>query len=341
MAAKVKHIDLVKTVAVPVLIGAPEVLVTLRAQRGHYATKGEGYFTNREIKTWATWFLLKSLTSSGVIQNWLAQRSQLLQYLQMNENTFRQQLRTMEQLQLIHSTHASRNPSDNDQDITLCSYKQAASILGIKFYGTFVINYNPSIQNGKQIFQYILRAQEFQDAQDTQLATLTYKINKNPAYKDNMIVLLVKSGADKDRLEQDPGYFQQQLLNLQLQMFKAGSDIFHVVYANRADINRGVNKIQEDHTYKSASSVSYMKRRMLSLNLIRINKVSVKSFARTRLSVPDGEGGKRDGYKWIDKPCKFGKKKNAGYTVLFLCDQIQIVNSPIQKDEAKKVSIAA
>jgi hypothetical protein len=342
MAAKVKHIDLANAFAVPIIIGAPEILVKLREQRGQYVTKGgQGYCTNREIKIWATWFLLKSLTSSGVIQNWYNQRVHLLQFLQMNENTFRRQLYAMETLQLIHSTHSSRKPWENDADITLCSYKQAAAVLGIKYSGQTTVTYNPSIHSGKQIFQYILRTQELQDAQDTQLATLMYKMNKNPAYRDNMIVLLVKSGADKDRLGKDPGYFQTQLLNLQLQMFKAGSDIFQYVNANRADINRGVIKIQVDHTYKSPSSVSYMKRRMRELRLIRITKVSVKSFTRTRLYVPNGEGGTRDGYKWIDKPCRFGKNKNAGYTVLFLCDQIEIVNTPTKENEAKKVSIAA
>lgn len=298
MQAPLKHISFSNPTEVPVLIGAAEELVRHRELRTKYET-------NRSIRTWSTWFLLKALTSSGKIQKWRSQREYLFHWLQLNENTFYARLHEMKALGLV--------TIDDHENIHLVSYEKAAEVLNIAYTGLVRLEYNPEKYAGKQAFQYILRAEEFRYQQSRQLNALLYHLDKNPLLKNDLHSLLIKYGADGQQLLKDGSYFQERLLKLQMLLFKEGSDILQYVLTHRADINRGVNRIKENHSYKTKQSVSYLKRRMLKLNVILIEKKKVESVERSRLYVPDGDK-KRDGYKY----CR--KSKN---TVWFLTDQIQ------------------
>ncbi|MGN6478320.1 MAG: hypothetical protein ACTHKV_13930, partial [Flavipsychrobacter sp.] len=195
--------------------------------------------------------------------------------------------------------------------IHLVSYEKAAAILDIVYLGTYPIIYNPNKQNGKQVFQYILRAEEFRFQQSRQLNALLYHLDKNPSLKNDLHVLLVKYGADAQQLR-NGRYFQERLLVLQMHLFKEGSELLPYVLTHRADINRGVARIKDNHNYKSRQSASYLKRRMQKLGVITIVKKKVESEARSRLYIPDGDKS-RDGYKYVRR------SKN---TVWFLTDQI-------------------
>lgn len=311
--------------AVPVLIGAAEALVTQRELRGQYVTKGgTGYHTNQAIKTWACWFQLKALTTSGKIKAWTQQVTRLLSFVQMNENTFRRRLQEMQQLELISITE--------EYDILLASYQDAALILDIPYQGTIQIDYNPEKNNGKQIFQYFLRAEEIKVRQQKQREALTYHLNKNPLLKNNLHVLMVQQGSDSHRLDRDPEYYRQQLLKLQMQLFKKGSDILDYVMQRRADCNRSTSLIKEDHHYRGPASVTYLKRKLQQLDLVKIDRVSVESDCRSRLYIFSPlSDKKRDGYKWNDK-----KKQ----TFWRLCDQVAVktVSSTTNNNEKKKVA---
>lgn len=315
MTATVHHISPYPP-CVPVLNGAARELVAHRELRTKYET-------NRSIKTWSCFFLLKALTTSGKIQAWTNQKNKLLTWCQCNENTFRRHLATMLQLQLCTIEKSTKS-------INLVSYEKAAAILDIPFTGTTSVNYNPDINNGKQIFQYFIRAEEFRLEQQRQLDALMYHLDKNPSLKNDLRYMLVKEGAEDKRLS-NPVYFQQRLLQLQMRLFKEGSELLDYVTSRRADINRGVKLIQGHHKYKSKQSVSYLKKRMHQLQLITVTKVKTESQAKSRLYVPDGNG-KRDGYKWVAHKQSTGLTLG-GHTVWFLCDQISF-NYSIQQSAA-------
>lgn len=296
MPATLIHINHSYPAHVPVLIGAPEELVTHRELRNKYQT-------NRHIKTWACWFQLKALTTSNKIQNWYKQLDHLLPFLQMNENTLRRRLCEMIELQLITVV---------DGDIYLISYEKAAALLNIPYAGTIKVEYNPTKHEGKQIFQYLLRSEEMRSAQLRQLDALLYHLDQNPLLKKTLHILLVKAGADDQRLYKEPRYYQERLLQLQMQYFKEGSELLDNIMLHRADINRGVKKIQENHAYKATQSASYLKKRLYKLRLIQVEKVCVESKQRSRLYIPDGDT-RRDGYKYVAATKR---------TAWFLTDQI-------------------
>jgi hypothetical protein len=296
MTASLKHISLLTPTQVPVITGAAEVLVSQRELRTTYQT-------NRSIKTWSAWFLLKALTTSGKIQKWRSQKTFLLHWLQMNERTFYRRLEEMQQLDLV---------TVENENIQLASYEKAAGILEIAYTTLTHIQYNPDEQKGKQIFRYFITAEEFRFQQQRQLNALIYHLDKNPLLKNDLHFLMVKYGADGQQLQKSASYYQERLLKLQMQMFKEGSDILSYVLTHRADINRGVNRIKDNHNYKSTQSACYLKKVMAKLNIISITKKKVESANRARIYIPDGDK-KRDGYKY----CKRTKQ-----TVWFLTDQI-------------------
>jgi DNA-binding transcriptional ArsR family regulator len=294
---------------VHILDGACEFLVAERQLRNTYET-------NREVKYWATYFLLKAITTSGDIQNWRSQRQLILPFLQMNEPTLYSHLKALKQRGLL--------TIDRQFNIHLASFRRAAEILEIPYAGTVAIPYNPFRHEGKQVFQYFLRAEEFRYQQDRQLSALTYHLDKNPLLRNDLLLLLTRRGANQQRLLKDAKYLQERLLDMQMQSFKHGSEILEYVFTLRADINRSIDRIKKNHAYRSARSVSYLKQRMIALKVIKVEKVCVESKVRSRIYVPDPKArkGLRDGYKWIDP-----KKE----TAWFLTDQIKITYEPIHK----------
>ena len=140
---------------------------------------------------------------------------------------------------------------------------------------------------------------------------------------------LIHTGSDAKKLQGSLQYFQQQLLKLQQQAFEKGSPLLDIIHHLRADVNRSCKKIKEQHTYKSAQSVSYMKKVMAAMKIITIKKICIHSTERSRLYVSTpGEAKKRDAYKWL--PAK-------QVTAWFLCDQISHnYQTQKQKENAKK-----
>ncbi len=298
---------------VPVPIGWPEELVTRQQLRNKY-------FTNRDIDTVGYWLLLKALTKSNQIQNWRGQKKYLLGWLKCSEKSFYSRLEEMIRLQLVEKV-------DKQCNIFLVSYEKAASALDITWCGNYPLTYNPNQNAGRKIFQYILRAEEIRSNQDHQFDTLHHKLEKNPQDKIQLHYLMVKAGADGQRLYKDRQYFQERLLLLSMQLFKEGSEHLKLVQDYRADINRSVATIAKHHCYKSKQTVSYKKFIMEKLGLISREKKSVRSSERSRLYVPDGKGGKRDAYKWI------GRQKS---TALFLTDQISFLYESMRRKKGRE-----
>lgn len=307
----IKEIHPDKLYQVKILKGAPDALVSCRELRGHYCTKPgqKGYETNREIKIWSVFFLLKAMTTAPFITNWRKQRPLLFTWLQMDEKTFYSFLTQLKKKNLI--------TVDRMFNIHLASWEQAAHILDCFDSSLLTIPFNPYKHEGKQVFQHFLRSEEILSNQTLQHDTLMDKLDKNSSLRDDLLLLMSRQGADRQRLSEDRVYYRERLLQLQLRLFKEGSDLLDYSFTFRADINRGVKKIKEHHKYKSAQSVSYMKRRLAKHGIITIKKVKIVSEARARIYIPheEKENSFRDGYKWF---------KDQKQTALILSDQITL-----------------
>lgn len=352
----ITEIDPNKTYRVPVLIGAPEALVSRRQLCGRYTKKTDkGYQTNPEIKIWSFYFLLKALTTSPFIKNWRDQADMLCAWTQVNEKTFYRYLDKLKEKKLA--------TVDRNYKIHLVGWQTAAHILDIVYCGTYTIEFNPHKYEGKQVFQYLLRGEEIEQKKKDQLEGLMNGLEKNLPLKTDIMMQLAQQGANLHRLQHDRVYFQQRLLQLQQQLFKSGSDVLAYSFTHRADINRSVIRIQEDHCYKSPSSVAYMKRRMVKLGVIEVTKVKVISKARSRFYLPAGAGNERELAR-LEKRLNAGgltkeqydhlverieKRRREGYkwfkdqkqTTLILCDQIIAKYETAKKGKQEALKKAA
>jgi hypothetical protein len=281
------------------------------------------YQVNRTIKHISDYHLLKAISPGvGIIHDWRKQIELLCTFLGIGKSTLYNRLNKLVDLKL----------ATVDDNIKLVGFKEAAAIFNIPYQGLQTIQYNPLKNAGKQDFQYILRGAEVHNNQEDQLDALVYKLGKNLSVKNILFVELAKQGADMQRLHKDPHYLAQQLLQLYTRSFKEGTEICSYIIEYRADLNRGVKGIQKNHCYKSAQSVSYMKRRMSELGVVTIEKKRVESKERSRLYIPDGEK-RRDGYKYNSITKR---------TVWFLCDQICFkYESKKQKTQPGKAANAA
>ncbi|MBN8833727.1 MAG: hypothetical protein ABS68_08940 [Niastella sp. SCN 39-18] len=300
--------------SIPVIIGATKVLVSQRELRNKYQT-------NRDIKTWSCYFLLKSLTTSGLLQNWIRQKQDILEFLQCNEQTFRTRLKDMQRLGLVEILPG--------YCLQLTSYKKASSVLGIDYQGTVNIKYDDTV--GKNYFAYLLTADEIRRNQETQRSALIFHLDKNPLLLNLLLQCLVNQGCDERRLVADPVYLQERLLQLQVTTFKEGSAIIDEIMSRRADVNRGVKKIAEDHGYKHPRSVTYLKRVLQKLGICKVVKRFVLSDARCRRYFTQA-GVRKDGYMWL---------KDAKQTRWNLCDQLIINNKNFKKNETENFSPAS
>ncbi len=259
-----------KSKYVTVLKGAASALVSRRQTRVHYQT-------NRDIKTWSTFFLLKSLSIPGKIQKWNKQKKALLKYCNMSDNSFRARLRELKELKLLTIS--------KDLTITLVSFEKAAAVMGIPFTGTIKIEYDAKSTNKKN-FQYNLVMDEIRCNQNKQVEALINKFNHNPQLRAIVEIILVQYGADQRQLD-DPSYFQRSLLKVQQMAFKTGSENWSEIIALRADKNRSVNGIKKQYGYRSAQSVSYLKKRLKNMNIADIRKRRpIESRGRTRIYIP-------------------------------------------------------
>lgn len=285
---------------IKVLTGASAELVGQR-------TLVNKYQVNRALKTWAHFFLLKSLTSSGIIKAWTKQKSFLLDFTKMNENSFRTRLQEMKALKLCTISQ--------QRTITLTSFETAAEILGIEFTGTHSIEYKKE-NDANQIFQYQLRGDDIRQNQQDQRTELLRKVNKNPLLKSQLTILMQQAfGVSEKKLRQN-SFFQEKLLQLQIESFQHGSDLYDIIHSLRADINRSVTGLQRVHACKSASTISYMKKVMAKYGLLKIEKKAIESDTdvRSRKKLPGGQ----DGYKWLSA------KKTTAWV---LCDQLTLTYS--------------
>lgn len=309
---------------IPVLIGAANELVGLREKKNVYNV-------NPHIKYWATWFLLKSFTTSGRIQAWNKQKRELLEFLRMSDGSLRNQLYKLQQLKLIS---IEKSAIGRDRDLVLTSYKEAAGIMGIIYKGTEIINYKPhEYANESQVFRYLLTAKEIESNQQLQTDELFRKFQKNcSGHTTEILLQLSKIGANTNRCMADKHYLQQQLMKLQKIVFREQSAMASITFSLRSDTNRSCRRAAEDYKYKSHTSFSYIKKKLLKVGAIAVEKVLVNSKERSRIyymAEVEGKHIRKDGYKWNDK---------AQQTYWRLCDQVTVTLSGEKKPEALKAA---
>lgn len=286
-----------------IIIQAPVELCRLTvAQR----TLVKKYHTNKHIKAIGQWLILKHLSVPSWIQDWNKQKQVLFQVCKVNEQTFRSNLKLLQDMKLL---------SFDRYEISLCSWDELAKALEIDTKERFQIHYDV---NDKKRVQEWLIATEIMDNQNRQSYSILKKLNKNPAEKLRIIHAMIAAGADRSQV-MNPDYLLSWLRILYVNDFYRASEIHDLLIELRPDTNRSCKGIARAWNAKSPTTISYWKSVLASSGIIDIAKMAVLSTGRVR--------NPYCAVKWI---------KQAKQTMLPLCDQITVLTPWLCNDDLKK-----
>lgn len=226
-------------------------IIKIRNERGNYSTKGLIYRTNRVLKPISIYFLLKSVTTSGVIKDYTHQFGWLLDFLGISKPTFYSYLKQLESLQLVKRNKGALILSSYSQmcetfelsEVSNISYILYQEGVGQEFYklleGSIISNKNKYVK--QQVNTKIERIKEF--AQYLR-ETGGHHSNKNDSLAD-------------------------QLLNRQIADFKNNSQTEEIEYIN-PDYQISARKIREIFGFKSNRSVAYLKKKLIKANIAQV-----------------------------------------------------------------------
>lgn len=264
------------------------------------------YHTNRHIKAIGQWLLLKHLSRPSWLQDWNTQKATLLQVCKCNEQTFRANLKLLQQMKLLKFDRHS---------IRLCSWDELSMQLEIDTKEKFEIHYD--VNDKKRVHEWLI-ATEIMDNQNRQAYSIIKKLNKNPAQKLMIIHAMIAAGADRTQV-MNPGYILSWLRILYINDFYRASEIHDLLIELRPDTNRSCKGIARSWNALNATTASYWKKVLASSGIIDIAKMNILSTDRVR--------NPYCAVKWI---------KEAKQTLLPLCDQITVLTPWLCNNDLKK-----
>jgi hypothetical protein len=264
------------------------------------------YETNRTVRTFETFFLLKSLTTSGVIQQYTKQLPWLLLYTKLSRGSFFSRIRQMEDLRLIER---------KDGNLCMASYAFVSEEWGCEKSVFHYLKYN--IDDQAKLLHFIA-AVEIGENKTYQHGAFRRKLDKNPVAKHVIQTEVLRSGADFTRLS-DTEYFRQEVVSITVAAFMAGSEILDFLQHHWADDNRRCRTMQRQMNYRSASSVSYWKRCLRAAGVIAYRERAFTSKVRTHWKKPS----------WGDEYPHLRYLKGPKKTIWWLPDEIIINDAKI------------
>lgn len=299
----------------PITITAPVELILYAVQK---RAKVKKYETNRFIRAIGTWLILKSETSSGVLQRYSEQLPHLLAITQLSTASFYDRIKFLIEEGLVKK---------DGNKLILSSYKYAAEkYLLPNITDKISFTYDP---NGKQQIHYLLSAVEIKHNQDLQAQALQRKLDKNPIVKTEQLKLIHECGGDVKQMNKND-YNRECLFALQIQSFekyRKGSTIHDALHMFRADVNRGVKGIANAMNAKSASTASYLKKKLQQQEICAVTKIE---------GITSGVRSRKDKYHYVNWNPLLKQ------TVWYVCDQVKVL-LPITKivNMAPALKIAA
>ena len=206
------------------------------------------YQTNREIKQIALFYLLKHLTTSGVVKEYAKNLKSILAITGLSQGTFYSQVRELKKKGLIVK---------NAHNLILSNYKTLLELYGIQDEATpITIKFNPSTHK----FVHLL---EFSTLADNM-------------YRQNIVIKkkLEKSPYTLEILQQ---YAKQQttaktLATAQKHAFVNGSDELNTLFFINPNITITWKRLFREYNFKSYKSVAYLKKKLQRNKIVTIDK---------------------------------------------------------------------
>jgi hypothetical protein len=230
---------------IKILKGIAPILVGVRKKRNVYVT-------NRELKAFDLFVCLKATTTAGHIKNYPAQIKGLTKFCKCSKTTFYNRLHILQSMNII--TVARKN-------IQLLSWEKVAELYELPAVEFHKINYDTD--NKKQTVEYILKAVEVAENQQSQSEQALRKINKTSEIESAFKIHCISKNKTVDF----------SLLNLhaiQRETYSTGAANYDVLHAVNADINRSAKSIKKQYNFHSVRNVAYLKRQLETRGLANV-----------------------------------------------------------------------
>lgn len=224
------------------------------------------YETNRMIKVYGFFAVLKTFTSSGLIKNYHNQIEVIGQLTKKSRSSVYNYLNFCKKLQLIKM---------QGNVIVLSSWENATKIIDEDIFCDLYTELNYDVKNGLQTPEYLIYAAEIKENQDAQTNAVIREVGNNLPLAQLLAV---------DR-QVTPEHVQK-LANLQVFTFVNGKseNDYLLIHSVRADVQRTAKSIRKAYNMKSRRSVKYLKRQLVRRGIATVFTRCHTSECRNRIS---------------------------------------------------------
>jgi hypothetical protein len=230
------------------------------------------YETNAFIKCIGHYCILKQVTTTGVIHDWKSQSKYLQKLLNLSRNGL---LKAIERLQIVGLIDLGAN-------LCLVGWDDASQIIGLEIDEWVFIDYD---QESSAKIEHLLLAAEIKINQKNQVKIIQKRLKFNPSLKNELDIAISQNwqidlkNVQKMNIEE----WIWHLKELQISTFIDGT-LKASLYEINPDLNRTVVKFKNDWNHKSIQSIAYVKRKLMQLNLITVQKIgAIVSIAKNRI----------------------------------------------------------
>jgi len=220
------------------------------------------YTTNRMLRIYGSYCILKAHTTSGVIQDWHGQQKLLLQLLKCTRNTLPVLIADLVKNNLV---------TVNDGSIILNNWIDTSAALGLTDELQFQ-QVNIDLTDRNQTPQYLFYTTEIAANQLKQIGALQKRISKTPGLKseisDAISQVLPYSITELQLLSFSK--FLEVWLQAQVIAFGSGATCLPVLHCLRPDINRTLRSLTVAWRMKDGRTAAYVKRKLKQLGMASI-----------------------------------------------------------------------
>lgn len=220
------------------------------------------YCTNRTIRPLAFYYILKSLTTSGIIKEYARHLDDLTKVLNCTVSTFYAHLAECKKMGLV---------AVNRKSLILAGYARVGECLD-SISGDFVtIRYNP----GKDKFYQLMEAAYIVTLQRHQEEHFNAKVERSPELQTLFRSTLSMVTGSKS--------FAKPLHNYQIHTFIHGHQHYFELMAYNPDFQLSARLLRKYFNFKSNKSVAYLKKKLVAKEIITVEKREYTSKVRSRL----------------------------------------------------------
>ena len=206
------------------------------------------YQTNKEIKQIALFYLLKHITTSGVVKEYAKNLQSLLTITGLSQGTFYTQLRGLKKKGLVRK---------NAHNLILSNYNTLLELYDVQDITTpITIKFNPSTHK----FTHLLEFSTLADNMYRQSLLIKKKLEKSP-YTLEILQRYAKQQSTA-----------KTLAVAQKHAFVNGSDEINTLFFINPNITITWKRLFREFNFKSYKSVAYLKKKLQRNKIVTIEK---------------------------------------------------------------------